>query len=278
MPHGLGKLHKFWKEKNSPSKLTPFRRRPRAGAAHRWPHRPGGRGRDVHAPGLRLTGQGAHTDGQQPHPALGEHIDGREPFRQHHRVVIGQQQDRRPEQDPPGGGRDEAQGFERIGAPPDAARRAASRAVWPVPQPMSSTCSSGPIAAASRNEPCSGSPAASSPTSTCWSAAGRRGRLASWPAGPTTHGRRAPIPRWPPKQSAVPPLAASNDPGIQVARLSMRIGAEADRGDPAAGATVRPIQSPAARPVAITGPVMPPWAAGSSPAGRSPEGPISHTW
>jgi hypothetical protein len=62
------------------------------------------------------------------------------------------------------------------------------------------------------------------------------------------------------------------------ARLSMRTGVDAGQDDPAAGATVRPIQSPAARPVVITGPVMPPWGAGSSPADRSPEGPISHSW
>lgn len=64
----------------------------------------------------------------------------------------------------------------------------------------------------------------------------------------------------------------------QTVSLSMRIGAVADPGERPAGSTVRATQSPAARPVAMTGLVMPWSGDGSTPVGRSPAGPISHSW
>ena len=64
----------------------------------------------------------------------------------------------------------------------------------------------------------------------------------------------------------------------QAVRLSIRMGLDVGWGDPAPGSTVRPTQSSAARPVAITGLVIPLWGAGSRPADRSPRGPISHSW
>jgi hypothetical protein len=78
-----------------------------------WPRWAGPRSRRRAAPGShqpslsRSARQRAHAYGQQPHAPFGEHIDGRQPFRQHNRVVMGQQQEPRCQQDPPSGGRDE---------------------------------------------------------------------------------------------------------------------------------------------------------------------------
>jgi hypothetical protein len=65
---------------------------------------------------------------------------------------------------------------------------------------------------------------------------------------------------------------------VQAVRLSIRIGLDVGWGDPAAGSMVRPAWSPTARPVAITGLVIPLCGAGSMLADRSPCGPISHSW
>ncbi len=72
-------------------------------------------GGEVDAHRGRLTRQRAQPHGQQPHPPLGQHVDGGQALGQDHRVVVRQQQHARAQQDPPGGGGEEAQAVERVG-------------------------------------------------------------------------------------------------------------------------------------------------------------------
>jgi hypothetical protein len=62
-----------------------------------------------------LPGQGPQPHGQQPHPPPGQHVDGRQPLREDHRMVVRQQQHPRPEQDAVGRRGDEGQAVERVG-------------------------------------------------------------------------------------------------------------------------------------------------------------------
>jgi MerR family transcriptional regulator, light-induced transcriptional regulator len=68
----------------------------------------------VDADRRRLPRQAAHPDGQQPHPALGQQVDGGQAFGQHHGLVVGQQQDAGAEQDPFRRGGHEGQALERV--------------------------------------------------------------------------------------------------------------------------------------------------------------------
>ena len=76
---------------------------------------PAAAGPEVDAHGFGFTRQAAQADGQQPHPARREHVDGRQLLGQQDRVIVGQQQDARAEQDPLGRRRHEAEQLQRGG-------------------------------------------------------------------------------------------------------------------------------------------------------------------
>ncbi len=71
-------------------------------------------GREVDVHGRCLTRKCPDADRQQPHAAPRQHVDRRQPLREHHRMVVRQEQDGGPEENALGRSGDEAQTVERV--------------------------------------------------------------------------------------------------------------------------------------------------------------------
>lgn len=91
---GLGEAAQVLEGEELPAKADPIRAARPQQAQHvdRLIGTAATRG-EVNTHRFGLTRQDAEANGQQPHPPLGQHVDGGQPLSEHDRVVVGQQQD-----------------------------------------------------------------------------------------------------------------------------------------------------------------------------------------